>query len=303
MSNHTRPPVVPLSETLNSPQPEYFRRWPLMKFIGFGEKTLSVRGFEFTIEYAENPTAHAYRPHDPLDLPDRVETYTACIYPPRKHAVIARLPETNGQSENEHFTSLGMKLDSLKESHLSDLHRNFCHDGTNEHAVNGLQNLITEDGMGKIGGIEADLWGFWQNQFGDARLTRCEKFFAWVYPFFHFGKSSPRAIEKLSATIREVLLRCTKNDGTEGYGVVTDFTTYNALRGHSFGVPLYYDEALEIFAPGRVYILHPDYLQFVYPKGEWMKLEMNEAHTIASCSTIGQLCVTNRQRLGVVRAA
>ena len=133
-------------------------------------KTVSG-GYEIAepIEYAENQTYQRYSGYDALNT-NASDVLTTAKFPHRQIAlhVTASGREVRMNSSKEAMVNL---VKARKENAIRTATNQFAidlySDGTAAEQINGLANLIQENGQGTVGGINSATWNFWRNKFRD----------------------------------------------------------------------------------------------------------------------------------------
>lgn len=139
-----------------------------------GVKTFSG-GYEIVqqIDYQENGTYQRYAGYEGLNTAAS-DVLTSVKYPLQQIAlhVTASGRELRMNSGKEAMINL---VKARKDNALRTAANNFSvdmySDGTLTNQINGLQNLITTDGTGTVGGINASTWAFWKNAFKEMTGT------------------------------------------------------------------------------------------------------------------------------------
>lgn len=117
------------------------------------------------LDYQQNSTYQRYSDWDVLNI-SQSDVITSAEYQWRQIAinVIAsgrELRINSGESKIMSLAKAKMKnaIRSFKNNFSSDMYS----DGTLTNQINGIQALISDTGLGTVGGISSDTWPFWQN--------------------------------------------------------------------------------------------------------------------------------------------
>lgn len=117
------------------------------------------------LDYQANSTYQRYSGFDTLNV-NAVDVLTAAEYPWRQVAVnIAasglEIRTNSGANRIVNFTKA--KIKNAQRSMANGLSVDLYSDGTAANQINGLQALISDTGLGTVGGIPAATFPFWQN--------------------------------------------------------------------------------------------------------------------------------------------
>lgn len=118
-----------------------------------------------SLDYAENSTYQRYSGYDILNI-GASDVLTAAEYAWRQIAinVVASGLELRNNSGGSRIINLSKAriknaIRTFKNNFSSDMYS----DGTLANQINGLQALVSDTGVGTIGGINATTWSFWAN--------------------------------------------------------------------------------------------------------------------------------------------
>lgn len=275
------------------------------------------RTFDFTLEYAVNPTFRSYGEFENLDT-TRTDVFDAARFDWKTSAgtiVFSDLEELRAQSDSGKIDLIAGKLENGRNSHINDMNVQLLGNGTGNGGknMNGLQNIIsTTPTTGTVGGISRANFAFWRN-----KQTS--------------GAQSVSAFDNLRAAMRSIYNQCslggiiaaptaaltdrTSFEGYESLLIANErFTTddkkndgQGAFANESLkfkGATLFYDES----APAsNMYFYNPKYLKLIYLKGAWMKMKekvepSNQLSMVYRLFTIANLGTNNSRHLGVVSA-
>lgn len=118
------------------------------------------------LEYAENSTYQRYSGYDVLNV-GASDIITAAEFQWRQIAVNVtasgeELRKNSGEARlvNLVKTKIQNAIRTFNNNFSTDLYS----DGTLPNQINGLQALVSDTGLGTIGGIDASTWPFWRNK-------------------------------------------------------------------------------------------------------------------------------------------
>lgn len=285
---------------------------------GFKESADGGKTFEFTVNFAENTTFKSYGEYDTLDQ-TRISVFDAAQYTAKIHAgtvIYSELEKLRASGGSAKFDLIAEKLEVGKNSHIANLNRVLFGDGTGNGGLDmlGLQGIILTAPTTSVvtGGINGSTFPFWRNQ-------------------QQSGAKTTNAFDNLRSVMRSVYNKCSRGGTADAPTAwITDRATFEGyesllvanerynkdgkLRGGDAGFDndallfkgakgLYDEDAVA----GNLYFMNPSFLKLAYLKGGWMKMypEVDPANQLANVhkvATFGQLCTSNRRRLGVVTA-
>lgn len=118
------------------------------------------------LDYAQNQTYQRYSGYDVLDI-GASETITSAEYQWRS---IAMNVVSNGEELRKNSGSA--RIINLAKARITNAMRTFKNnfsadlysDGSLPNQINGIQALISDTGLGTVGGIDASQWAFWANK-------------------------------------------------------------------------------------------------------------------------------------------
>ena len=118
------------------------------------------------LDYAANGTYQRYSGFDTLNV-GASDVITAAEYQWRQVAinVVASGLELRTNSGDSKIISLSKaRLTNAMRTFKNNFSADVYSDGTLPNQVNGLQALVSDTGLGTVGGIDSSLWAFWQNK-------------------------------------------------------------------------------------------------------------------------------------------
>lgn len=259
------------------------------------------------LDIAENSTYQRYSGFEALSIAQS-EVISAAEYNWKQAAVnvVQSGLELRSNSGTEKIVSLaaaraknGMRTFA---NNLSiDLYSAGTADGSKQ--IGGLQNLLSTDGTGTVGGINASGTTAWANQFqnfsgssGTLILSRLQAM--WINCVRGADRPTMIVMENtmfngLWAQMTQ-LQRYTSSDQSENYG----FTTLQFN-----GCPVFFDPTATGIPTGAIFMLNSDYLQLVIhpdanlePMDE--KFSVNQDGVVVPILFQGNLVLSNRARQG-----
>lgn len=274
------------------------------------------------LDYAANGTYQRYSGYDVLNV-GASDVISAAEFQWRQIAinVVAsglELRTNSGDSRIINLVKARMKnaTRTFKNNFSADIYS----DGTLPNQVNGLQALVSDTGLGTVGGIDASAWAFWRNQVQSAAA-----------PIQGGGAIVPSATT-IESLMLPLWLAQTRGDDNPDL-IVSDnnyFTFYEnsqisfkrytsdgsaatGVKASGGFVSLKYKTADVIFDGGsgipanHMYFLNTDYLELVVHKDADLAImeEMkpyNQDAAVVPILWMGNLVVSNRNLQGVLKA-
>lgn len=123
------------------------------------------------IAYQENGTFNYYSGYDPLNISPS-DVFTAAEYNWKQAAIAVSwngLEQRMNSGPEQVFDLIEERITQAEDSMINNLSDGLYSDGTGSGGkqIGGLQLLITDTGVGIVGGINSTTWTFWRNQFFD----------------------------------------------------------------------------------------------------------------------------------------
>lgn len=282
-----------------------------------GIKTLSG-GYEIqrAVDYAENGTYQRYLGYETLNT-QASDTLTSVKYTWQQIAlhVTASGREMRLNSGKEQMIDL---VKERKKSAMRTAENRFSEDiysdGTETNQINGLAALITTNGEGTVGGINAATWTFWQNQYKEMTGTNLA------------GTKSAANALSMKGDMNDLWLSLVR--GTDKPDVIMmthDFyslyeTGEQQLQRYSDGelakagfMTIKYKSADVVFDDNTnfgttdelAYFLNTDYLKlFQHREARWAaeeaKTPVNQDAIVVPMYWMGNLVLTNRSLQGIL---
>lgn len=119
------------------------------------------------IEYGENSTFGWYSGYDPLNISPS-DVFTAALYDIKQCSVavsISGLEELQNSGAEQMIDLLEGRIANAEKTMRNRMSAAIYSDGTGNggKAIGGLPLLVSDTGMGTVGGINANTWAFWRN--------------------------------------------------------------------------------------------------------------------------------------------
>jgi hypothetical protein len=283
---------------------------------GFKEQAGGGYTFDFSLEYANNPSFQSVGEFDVLDT-TRYDVFDAAQYSWKINAgtvVYSELERLRSMGGSQKFDVIAEKLENGKDSHLATMNVQLYSDGTGNAGkdFDGLTKLIpTTPTTGTVGAIN--------------RAT-----FSWFRSQTTAGTKTTTAFDNLRSAFRSTYNKCSKGgtqdvptslvmartsmEGYEGTLLANERYIMEAKqRGANGGLDnsglmfktceVFYDE--DCSPSDSAYFLNPKHLKLVYLKGGWMKMypqvdPANMLSNVHKVATFANLGTDNSRRLGVV---
>lgn len=117
------------------------------------------------IEYAQNNTIGWYSGYETLNVsPSNI--FTAATFPIRQAAVavsISGLEELQNSGPEQMIDLIAGRVKNAESTLSALIAQGLYSDGTTPKAIGGLQYLVNATPASSVGGIDANVWPFWQN--------------------------------------------------------------------------------------------------------------------------------------------
>ncbi len=120
------------------------------------------------IEYGENQTFGWYSGYDPLNISPS-EVFSAAVFDIKQCSVavsMSGLEELQNSGEEQVIDLLESRISNAEKTMRNRMSAAVYSDGTGDGGkqLGGLQLLVSDNGQGTVGGINAATWAFWQNR-------------------------------------------------------------------------------------------------------------------------------------------
>lgn len=145
----------------------------LYRMLGKGKKIRTESGgttITIPLEYANNATYQRYSGLDTLNTAQS-EVFSAAEYQWRQIAihVVASGRELRINNGPERIFNLAKsRVRNAMHTFANNFSVDMYSDGTLTNQIGGLQALVSDTGLGTVGGIASDSWPFWQNKLQSA---------------------------------------------------------------------------------------------------------------------------------------
>lgn len=123
------------------------------------------------IDYAENSTYKRYSGYETLDITPS-DVFSAAEFNWKQAAVavvISGLEMLQNAGDEQVIDLLESRIVNAERTFMNNLSADIYSDGTADGGkqVGGLQLLVSDTGLGTVGGINSSTWSFWANQIFD----------------------------------------------------------------------------------------------------------------------------------------
>jgi hypothetical protein len=268
------------------------------------------------LEYAANTTYQRYSGFDPLNI-SAVDVLSASEYPWRQAAVnlaVSGLEMRTNSGENRIVNFVAAKVKNAQHSFANGLSADIYSDGTAANQINGLQVLVSDTGLGTVGGINSTTFPFWQNvvqsaaaplQGGSAITPSPSTIESLMLPLWvklTRGMDMPDTIVMsddyfiLYEQSQTSLKRYTSDENGKGGMISMKYKSADVFFDSSGGIP-----------SAHAYFLNTNYLKLVVHQDANMTMldEVESINQDALVKTIiwqGNLACSNRALQGVMKA-
>lgn len=275
-------------------------------------KTDASGGYEIAIplSYAENATYQRYSGADTLNI-QQSDVLSAAKFDWKQVAlhVIATGREIRMNNSAERMINLvKARTDVAMATAANNMSVDLYSDGSLTNQIGGLGHLITSDGTGTVGGINASTYTCWKNKFGEIAA----------------GGGTTVTYANLRAAMNSMWYSL--NRGTDKpdliisshdlYGIyeggLQDLQRYNDAKAAAAGFEgLKYKSSTIIFDDNTnfgttaelMYFLNTKYLYLMeHPDARWTeddeKVPVNQDAVVVPIYWMGQMCVSNRSLQG-----
>lgn len=256
------------------------------------------------LEYATNSTYQRYSGYDVLNIAAS-DVFTAAEYQWRQIAV-----NVVASGQELRINSGDTRMINLVKSRIKNAMRTFKNnfsndvysDGTATNQINGLQALVTTDGTGTVGGINAATYSFWANKFKDGGVitaTSIEADMLALWLDVVRGDDKPDLIVadanmfKLYEASQVSLKRYSSADEAKGGFLSLKYKSADVIYDGGSGIPA-----------DRMYFLNTDYLKLKAHRDANLTVNdemhpVNQDAAVVPILWMGNICVSNRARQGV----
>jgi hypothetical protein len=291
-----------------------FYRW----LVKGGNTRMETGGLTITtpLDYNANGTYQRYSGYDVLNV-QQSDVITASEYQWRQIAlniVSSGLELRINNSDN--------KIVSLAKSRIKNAMRTFKNnfsfdlygDGTLPNQIGGLQALVSDAGLGTVGGIDSAAWPFWQSSVQSAAApiggggavvpsaTTIENLMLGLWNNQVRGDDQPDIIiasndyMQFYEASQVALKRYTTSDEVSGGFTSLKYKSADVIYDGGSGIP-----------NSHMYYLMTDYFELVAHKDANLSVQddmkpHNQDATVIPVLWMGNLCCSNRRLQGVLKA-
>lgn len=270
------------------------------------------------IEYAENETYQRYSGYDLLKI-QRSDVFTAVEYAWRQIAisVVSSGLDTliNSGSKESIINLASARIKNARTSFANNFAADMYSDGTLANQIGGLQALVSDSGLGTVGGIDSATWDFWRSQVTSATA-----------PIQGGGPITVTAANIENQFMAPLYLRLIRNNDKPDL-IVADYNTYSMFDESQNSKKRYVDSSMadagfesikfrginvvfdgnDGIPANTMYFLNTKYIYLKVHSDRDLKpidstRPVNQDATIRPMLWAGNMIVTNRQRQGVAKA-
>lgn len=271
------------------------------------------------LDYAANLTYQRYSGYDVLNI-SASDVLSSAEFPWRQIAlnvVASGLEMRVNRGDSKIIDLVKARVKNAMRTFANNFSFDLYSDGTAPNQINGLQALVSDTGLGTIGGIDSTAWGFWRNivqsaaaplQGGGAIVpgpTTIESLMQPLYLALTRGDDQPN------------LILCSNDYFSFFEASQVSLKRYASSEGPTSGnagfVTLLYKKAKVVFdggsgiPTGHMYFLNTDYLKLrVHEDANLSTLDdmkpINQDASVTPIIWMGNLTVSNRSLQGVVKA-
>ena len=268
------------------------------------------------LEYAANTTYQRYSGYDVLNI-GAVDVISAAEYAWRQVAVnlsISGREMRTNNGEQQIINLVKAKIRNAQNSMANGLSADLYSDGTAANQINGLQALVSDTGLGTVGGINSSSFPFWQNvvqsasaplQGGGAIVpsaTTIESLMLATWIKLTRGMDQPDLIVMSDDYFtfyeqsQTSLKRYTSDENGNGGMVSMKYKNADVFFDSSGGIP-----------SQHAYFLNTDYIDLVVHRDANVTMmdeisSINQDAVVKSILWMGNLSISNRSLNGVMKA-
>ncbi len=267
------------------------------------------------LDYAQNQTYQRYSGYDVLNI-GASDVLTAAEYQWRQVAV-----NVTASGQELRTNSGDSRIINLSKSRLKNAMRTFKNnfsadlysDGTLPNQINGLQALVSDTGLGTVGGIDASTWSFWRNQVQSAAApiggggavtvgpTTIEKLMLDLWLSLVRGDDQPDLIVadnnyfSFYEQSQVSLKRYTENKEADGGFATLKYKGADVIFDGGSGIPA-----------NRMYFLNTEYIDLVvHPDADMEVMEemrpYNQDAEVIPMLWMGNMTIGNRRLQGILK--
>jgi len=268
------------------------------------------------IEYGENSTFGWYSGYDPLNISPS-DVFTAALYDIKQCSVavsISGLEELQNSGQEQMIDLLEGRISNAEKTMRNKMSAAIYGDGTaaGGKSIGGLSLLVSDTGMGTVGGINSTTWNFWRNaKFealadGGAALTKDNI----VQYMTRMWLSLVRGTDKPDIIVADNNLYAMYMAALQPQQRFTDADTAQAgFENLKFmGTPVIFDGGMDGSAPAnRMFFLNTDYIYMrPHSKREYVPLSpdrfsTNQDAMVKLMGWAGNMTTSGRKFNGVLK--
>ena len=264
-------------------------------------------GYEIVepLDYAENSTYQRYSGYETLNV-SASDVLSAAKFDWVQSAVhvTASGRELRMNNGKEQIINLAKsRTKNAMRTFANSLSEDIYSDGTADNQINGLDALITTDGNGTVGGINAATFAFWANKFKDGGSISTSNIKGsmndlWLDTVRGTDKpdlivSSNEIFSVYWESLQDLQRYASADEGVAGFSSLK-YVTADVIHDGGSGI-----------TANRMFFLNTDYLSLVTHKDADMttlddKQSINQDAVVIPIIFQGNLCVSNRARQGLL---
>ncbi len=295
----------------------------LMRMNQKGRKRVEDGGLTIVggLDYGTNQSWQRYSGYDTLDI-STSQVLTAAEYNWQQAAVHVtasgremRINSSDSQIINLAKSRLTNAMKTFKNNLSSDVYS----DGTSANQINGLGAICPDTAGGTLGGIDGDIYDWWQTKVQDASSPISGGAITLSSSTFESPFMSQLYLDLVRGSDKPDLVVLSNDyysffeDSQVSLKRYTSDTNASSDKANAGFVSLKYKNADVIFDGGsgitaaHGYMLNTDYLELVcHRDAEMTQVEdqraINQDAVVIPIIWMGNICVTNRRNQGVLHA-
>lgn len=265
-------------------------------------------GYEIVmpLDYAENSTYTRYSGYDTLNI-SASDVLTSASYEWRQVAinVTASGKELRMNNSKEKIADLvEARIENARRTAANTFKTDLYSTGALSNQIGGLGHIITSDGTGTVGGINASTYDFWKNQFKELDGTG-------TYADIRDDMNDLELLTRRGNDQTDMIVS-THDLYSAYWSSLSDLQRYtksdeaSTFKNVMFkDIPVFFDDDADNFSTtGEVmYFLNTDYLELICHKdADWAvqdeKTSTNQDAVVIPILWMGQLCCSNRSLQG-----
>lgn len=267
-------------------------------------------GYEIVVplSYAENQTYQRYSGYDPLNI-NPSDVLSAAKYDWSQvaiHVTASGRELRMNNSEERIINLVKARVQNAMDTAANSFSTDIYSDGALTNQIGGLQHIITADGTGTVGGINATNFPFWKNQFKE--MTGTGTYASMRQDMNILWMSLVRGVDKPDLIVMSHDLYAVYEDGLQAN------QRYADAKMASWGFEtVKYKSASVIFDDNdnfsktaeKAYFLNTKYLYLIeHPEARWSqeedKVPLNQDAVVIPIYWMGQMCTSQRSLQGIM---